>query len=182
MDNIKENADENMKKARRSTYALFGCGFHRENGLDPETMIHLFKTYITPVLLYGMEVLIPKEKYLEQLDKFQKKMIKQLLSISSNTPDPAIYILTGLLPIEAQIHIRALTFFVNVCRQDEACIEKQLAKRQLRVQSMNSNSWFIEIQAIMYKYNLGDALYWIENPMKKEQAMKVIKKEVTDYW
>jgi hypothetical protein len=43
---------------------------------------------------------------------------------------------------------------------------------------MNSNSWFIEIQAIIYKYNLGDALYWIENPMKKEQAMKVIKKEV----
>ena len=47
---------------------------------------------------------------------------------------------------------------------------------------MNSNSWFIEIQAIMYKYNLGDALYWIENPMKKEQAMKVIKKEVSNYW
>lgn len=47
---------------------------------------------------------------------------------------------------------------------------------------MNSNSWFIEIQAIMFKYNLGDALYWIENPMKKEQAMKVIKKEVSDYW
>jgi hypothetical protein len=34
----------------------------------------------------------------------------------------------------------------------------------------------------MYKYNLGDALYWIENPMKKEQAMKVIKKEVSNYW
>jgi hypothetical protein len=60
--------------------------------------------------------------------------------ISSNTPDPAIYILTGLLPIEAQIHIKALTLFGNVCRQDEACIEKQLAIRQLRVQSMNSNS------------------------------------------
>jgi hypothetical protein len=42
LDNIKENVDENMKKARRSAYALFGCGFHGENGLDPETMIHLF--------------------------------------------------------------------------------------------------------------------------------------------
>lgn len=80
MDNIKENVDENIKKARRSAYALFGCGFHGENGLDPETMIHLFKTYITPVLLYGMEVLIPKGKYLEQLDKFQKKIIKLLNS------------------------------------------------------------------------------------------------------
>jgi hypothetical protein len=52
---------------------------------------------------------LPKGKYLEQLNKFKKKMIKQLLSISSNTPDSAIYILTGLLPIEAHIHIRALT-------------------------------------------------------------------------
>jgi hypothetical protein len=112
LDNIKENVDENMKKARRSANALFGCGFHGENGLDPETMMHLFKTYITPVLLYGMEVLIPKGKYLEQLNKFQKKMIKQLLSISSNTPDPAIYILTGLLPIEAQIHIRVGPYLV----------------------------------------------------------------------
>jgi hypothetical protein len=109
-------------------------------------------------------------------------MIKQLLSISSNTPDPVIYILTALIPIEAQIQIRALTLFGNVCPQDEACIAKQLAIRQLRVKSMNSNSWFIEIPAIMYNYNLGDALYWIENPMKKEQAMKVIKKEVSDYW
>lgn len=122
VDNIRENVDENMKKARRKAYALFGCGFHGENGLDPETMIHLFKTYVSPVLLYGMEVSIPKGKYLEQLEKFQKKMIKQLLSISSNTPDPAIYILTGLLPIEAQIHVKALTLFGNVCRQDETCI------------------------------------------------------------
>jgi hypothetical protein len=28
LDNIKENVDENMKKARRSAYVLFGCGFH----------------------------------------------------------------------------------------------------------------------------------------------------------
>jgi hypothetical protein len=62
LDNIKENVDENMKKAIRSAYALFGCGFHGENGLDSETMIHFFKTYITPILLYGMEVLISKGK------------------------------------------------------------------------------------------------------------------------
>ena len=33
--------------------------------------------------------------------------------------DPAIYILTGIIPIEAQIHIKALTFFNNVCHQGE---------------------------------------------------------------
>jgi hypothetical protein len=37
---------------------LFGGGFHGNNGLDPETLIHLFNTYITPVLMYGMELII----------------------------------------------------------------------------------------------------------------------------
>ena len=44
-----------------------------------------------------------------------------------------VYILTGILPIEAQIHIKALTFFNNVCHQDEKNTEKKLARRQLTV-------------------------------------------------
>jgi hypothetical protein len=35
------NVEENIKKSRRSAYGLFGGGFHGNNGLDPETLIHL---------------------------------------------------------------------------------------------------------------------------------------------
>jgi hypothetical protein len=35
---------------------LFGGGCHGNNGLDPDTLIHQFKKYITPVLLYGMNI------------------------------------------------------------------------------------------------------------------------------
>jgi hypothetical protein len=41
---------------------------HLHNGLDPESLLHIFKTYITPVLLYGMELLLPSSKPLEQLE------------------------------------------------------------------------------------------------------------------
>ena len=47
LDNIKENVDENMKKARRSTYALFGCGFHGENSLDSKNYSSLQNLYNT---------------------------------------------------------------------------------------------------------------------------------------
>jgi hypothetical protein len=40
--------------------------------------------------------------------------IKQLLSLPTRCPDPAVYILTGILPIEAQIHLKALVFYNNV--------------------------------------------------------------------
>ncbi|CAG2225858.1 unnamed protein product [Mytilus edulis] len=99
--NIESNVEENVKKARRSAYALFGSGFHGENGLDPESLIHLYKTYISPVLLYGIELLTTKSAHLETLEKFQKKMLKQILSVPMSTPDPSVYILTGILPVEA---------------------------------------------------------------------------------
>jgi hypothetical protein len=38
--NIQTNVDENITKAKRSAYSLFGCGFHEHNGLDPESLLH----------------------------------------------------------------------------------------------------------------------------------------------
>jgi hypothetical protein len=54
-----------------------------------------------------------------QLELFQERILKQILSLPMSCPDPAVYILTGILPIEAQIHIKALTFFNNVCHRGE---------------------------------------------------------------
>ena len=59
-ENMTVNVEENIKKARRSEHGLFGGGYHGNNGLDLDTLIHLLKTYITPVLLYGMNLIIPK--------------------------------------------------------------------------------------------------------------------------
>ena len=180
--NVEENVQENITKARRSAYALFGCGFHGENGLDPETTIHLFKTYITPVLMYGMELLTPRDAQLDSLEKFQKKMVKQLLSLPMNTPDPAVYILSGLLPIEAQLHTKVLTFYNNICQQSEESLEKRLARRQLHVKSTNSSSWFIDVQRIILKYNLGDAREWLDDKTKKTKKNNSIKNEINKYW
>jgi hypothetical protein len=41
--NIQTNVDENITKARRSADSLFGCGFHGHNGLDPESLLHIYK-------------------------------------------------------------------------------------------------------------------------------------------
>jgi hypothetical protein len=90
--NIQANVDENITKSRRSAYSLFGSGFHGTNGLDPESLLHIYKTYVLPILLYGMELLIPSSKPLEQLEMYQKRIIKQLLSLPTRCPDPAVYI------------------------------------------------------------------------------------------
>ena len=136
--NIQTNVDENITKARRSAYSLFGCGFHGHNGLDPESLLHIYKTYITPVLLYGMELLLPSSKPLEQLELFQKRILKQILSLPMSCPDPAVYILTGILPIEAQIHIKPSHSSITSVIRAKKNTEKKLARRQLTVKEESS--------------------------------------------
>ena len=171
--NIQINVNENITKSRRSAYSLFGSGFHGNNGLDPESLLHIYKTYVLPILLYGMALLLPSSKPLEQLEMFQKRIIKQLLSLPTRCPDPAIYILTGILPIEAQIHLKALVFFNNVCHQEESSIERRLAVRQLTVKVDSSNRWFICINNILSKYDMKEASTYLESPIYIKVEMEL---------
>ena len=58
--NQEVNAVEHyIQKAKRTAYSLMGAGLHGENGADPETAMSLLNTYVFPVLLYGLEVIVP---------------------------------------------------------------------------------------------------------------------------
>ena len=75
--NSQESAvQENIKKARRTVHSLMGAGLLGENGLDPDTSIHLLQTYVIPLLVYGLEVVLPTGVYLDKLDRVHKKFIK----------------------------------------------------------------------------------------------------------
>jgi hypothetical protein len=45
-----------------------------------------------------------------------KKWIKQIISLYINVADPAVFILAGTLPIEAEMHIKAITLYGNITR------------------------------------------------------------------
>ena len=95
---------ENVSKVRRILYGLMSSGLHGENGLDPDTSIHLTQTYVMPVLVYGLEVVLRKQKYLDTLERFNRKFLILILSLPVNVADPAVYILTGTFPVEAVLH------------------------------------------------------------------------------
>ena len=83
--------NENIKKSRRSFYSLMSADLQ---GMDPETSIELYKTYVMPVLLYGLEVVLTKQKSLEALERTHKKFMKHILTLPVNTADTSIYILS----------------------------------------------------------------------------------------
>ncbi|CAC5405005.1 unnamed protein product [Mytilus coruscus] len=178
----KLTVDENVKKARRSLNSLMGAGLHGRNGLDPETVITLLNTYVMPILTYGLEILLPKGSNFDTIHQFHKKIIKQILSLSQQIADPAIYILSGMLSIEAEIHLKALTLFGNITRANKTSVECRLAERQLQLKSHSSKSWFIEIKKICLKYNLPDCQKFLINPLGKFQWKNLITRKIYTYW
>ena len=76
----------NIQMARCTVYSLMGSGLHGENGLDPEMSIHLLQTYILPVLIYGLEVVLPKANLMEKLERANKQFIKQIRLYQSQCP------------------------------------------------------------------------------------------------
>ena len=68
---------EHIKKARRTMYSLMSSGLHGENGLEPETSLHIYQIYVLPVLLYGMEVVFPRPKFIEKLTLGVQQMLMQ---------------------------------------------------------------------------------------------------------
>jgi hypothetical protein len=76
-DSSTATIEENLKKSRRALYSLMRSGLHDENGFDPVTSISILRTYVIPIMFYGLETLLPSGKSFETLEKQYNKMIKQ---------------------------------------------------------------------------------------------------------
>ena len=165
----KSTLKNNVTKARKALYSLMGAGLHGTNGLRPALVIHLFTIYIIPILTYGLEIFLPSDNELKETTVFYEKTIKHLLSLPNNCARPAIYILSGLNPLQRLIHARALSLFGSIARNAES-IEHHLAARQLTMKQPKDNSWFIKVKNILAVYDLPSALDLLDNPPQKNSG------------
>ena len=174
--------DNNIEKARRTLYSLLATGLHGADGLDPVTSIHLLKTYVLPTLYYGLEIVSINKTQMARLEKFQKKILKQVLSLPQNTSDAAIYMLSGLLPAEAMVHRKVLIFYYSVCLQPDTSVEKRLARRQLAVKALESQSWFMEVKKILWKYSVAEAEELLQQPYSPSKWRRLVNNHINSYW
>ena len=107
--------------------------------------------------------------------------MKLLLSIPFTTADPAVYILSGAIPVEAKIDNRALTLFGNISRLTSSSIEKRIAHRQLNVKGQMSNSGSWHSGNIVSSMILPQPLDILNDPPGKEKRKRIVNKQVKDY-
>ena len=83
--NSQESAEEeNIRKARRAIYGLMAAGHHGEKGLDQETSIQLIHTYVLPVLVYGLEVILTNRTFIDKLERVYRPWQQGCICIFQN--------------------------------------------------------------------------------------------------
>ena len=99
------NVNDRIRLARGTSYSRMNTGLHGANGLSPETSYVIYRAYVLPRLLYGLEVLSLTQGQLDQLSRHHIQILRNILSLPQRTASAAVYML-GALPLEAELHKR----------------------------------------------------------------------------
>ena len=148
--------EDRIKSARGCAYSLMGAGLHGENGGNPRVSLSLWNTYVLPRLTYGLDVLTLSNSEIQKLNQFHKRFLKQVMHLHERTADAAVYILSGQLPLVADLHKRVLGTLGSVLRSNS--IERELAERQIQLKDKKSKSWFVYVGPILSQYNLPSTI------------------------
>ena len=76
-------------------------GLHGANGLSTETSYVIYRAYVLPPVLYGLEELRLKQGQLDQLSRYDKRTLRNIQSLPQRTASAAVFMLLGALPLEA---------------------------------------------------------------------------------
>ena len=151
---------------RGCAYSLMGAGLHGENGGNPRVSIGVFtsklirfrlslwSTYVLPRLTYGLDVLTLSKSEVQKLNQFHKKFLKQVMHLQERTADSAVYLLSGQLPLVADLHKRILGTLGGMLRSSS--IEREIAERQIILK--DHKSWFVYVNSILSQYKLPSTL------------------------
>ena len=153
-----DTVNDRVKSARRSAYNLMGAGFHGLNGAGTKAVIKQYKVYILPILLYGLEALILRDNEIACLEKYHRQVLRQIQHLPPSTASSDVYLLSGVLPVEAFIHIRILNTFRGImdASPDTAPVTylRDLFIRQLALKDVHSKSYVSYVRRLLslFKY------------------------------
>ena len=177
---------DRIKSARRAAYSLMGAGMHGLNGTGPEVALIQYSTYVLPTLLYGLEALNINEAETNILAAFHRKNIRCLLHLPKSTAIPALYLLSGMLPIEALIHTRILLLFRSITSGNASILPvayiQEIITRQLAMKDLDSRSWCTIVKKLLTQYDLPPASTILERKPRKIEWTAMVNRAIRGWW
>ena len=150
-----KNVDLRIKKSRNTLFGLLGPAFSFKCLLSPVVKLHIYRTFVCPVLRSGISSFVLKSTSLSPLSVFQRKSLKGVLQLSKQASTPAIHFLTGELPIEAKIHRDIFALFYSVWANPDTKIY-DIVKYLISSSIENSSTWSVHLRSLCKQYGLED--------------------------
>ena len=176
---VESTIENNIGKARRAAYSLMGAGFHGVNGISPMIAISIYNTYVLPILIYGLEALLPKDTALLPAETQHKRILTQLCSLPETVAGPTPFILAGTLPLMALIHKKALKLLGSILETRNE-LEMRIVRRQAILKE--ESSWVTRVMHILVAYNLPTLTALLESMPKRATWNTLVNKSVDDSW
>ena len=175
------NIDERLKLARRTLYSLIGTGVHGSNGINPKVSYKIYQCYVIPRMLYGLEVIPINDSQMENLSKFHLQTLKRIQSLPKRTANCAVYLLLGVLPLQAELHKRQLGLLYNIIFTENETLAS-LTHRQCAINKDNNLSFYCRVQRILDMYNLPtiDTVRYLS--LSKLMWKNRVKQTMHSYW
>lgn len=175
------NVSERISLARRTSYSLMNTGLHGANGLSPKISYFIYKTYVLPRLLYGLDALSLTKGQIDQLSRYHIQTLRNIQSLPQRTATAAVYMLIGALPLEAELHKRQLSLLHSVLTSTNTSL-KELVQRQLAYSFDNQKSFFTRVRSILAQYELPSLCQLACSEFSKIQWKQLCAKHVNSYW
>ena len=177
-----KNVDLRIIKGRKCLFGLLGVGFAFKCFLSPAVKLHIYRTYVCPVLRSGLSSFSLQSSHLEPLALFQRKLLKSILKLSSTAPTPAIHFLTGELPVEGKIHKDVFSLFFSVWNNPDTKIHG-IVKYLLQTNQHNSRTWAAHLRYLCTRYGLEDPLVYLNrDPPTKSSWKELIATRITTHF
>ena len=146
--------EDRISLARRTAYSLMGTGFHGNNGISPQYSVRIYMTYVIPRLMHGLEAVTLKSKHITSLESFHRKTIRELQSLPIRTATEAVYLLSGILPLECILDSSIATLHIQIGKDQQHPLTKS-GLVQLSTKHLQSNSWFIYSARRLSRYGIS---------------------------
>ena len=171
LDQEKKNVDLRLSKGRGALFSLLGPAFQHKSFLGPKARHHIYRTYVTPIVLSGLSSIVLRKADLAPLTGFHRKTLRGILRFSKTSNIPAIHFLLGELPIEGQLHRDTFSLLYSVWANPQSKIYS-IVKYLLKTSSSNSRTWSMYVRFLAQKYGLPDPLTTLESDLRSKSNFK----------
>ena len=179
--------EEAKSKLSSMFFSIAGSGLF-DNGMNPLTMLSIYRSVVLPKSLYGCELWNDvSESQLRTLEISQHKCLRFMQDIPRVTRSDVALSMIGCKTVTTEVDYKKIMFFGQLCRLDVKFLAKQIfIDRLVRyIDSPYRKKGFIpDIYRILYKYGL---LHYLERLMEtgcfppKAQWKNVLKLSISSH-